>query len=93
MSFQFINISGGVVIPGTAYIEYSDDNLQPEYVVLAEVFDSKLNPEDSLSMLIHRTPYFSIAEWYCEWANTGEAPPFDLCAILPSNAESQKMAI
>ncbi len=83
MAIQLIELWGGVVIPGTAYIEHSEE-YGAEYEVVAAVFDTDGFPYQRVERTLVTTPYFSVAACTCALANTGVAPNFDLKEILPT---------
>ncbi len=79
MQMEFM---GGIVIPGTARINYGE-SYGDEYVIIAFVFDSDAFPGQTVERTLVSTPLFSVAEWTCELANTGIAPHPDLREVLP----------
>ncbi len=78
---QLMEFMGGIVIPGTARINFGE-TYGSEYEVIASVFDSDAFPGQAVESTLVSTPYFSVAEWTCEFANTGVEPQPDLREVL-----------
>ena len=83
MAFKVIEIDGGVLVPGTLFLEPAEQEGKAGFAVIAGVFDTDKFPGKRINMHITWVPYLWLAEFTRDlFDSCGTAKP-DIREYLP----------